>query len=237
MDTPAVAEARRDLACALQAAHKLGLGEGICNHFSLAVPGRPGHFLINPQGLLWSEIGPDDLVVIDAQGNKVEGRHEVEPTAFFIHGWIHRTVPDAACVLHTHMPFATALALLQGGRLEMASQNALRFHRQAAYENEYNGLVLDDAEAERIAKRLTGHSVLFLANHGVIVRGPNVAWAFDDLYYLERACMHQVLAQGTGRALKLIPESIAARTAKQIAGERQQSELHLAALRRSLGLG
>ena len=235
MDPPAVAEARKDLACALQAAYKLGLGEGICNHFSVAVPGRPGHFLINPRGLLWSEIGPDDLVVIDAQGNKVEGRHEVEPTAFFIHGWIHRTVPEAACVLHTHMPFATALALLQGGRLEMASQNALRFHRQVAYENEYNGLVLDDAEAERIAKRLVGHTVLVLANHGVIVRGPSVAWAFDDLYYLERACMHQVLAQGTGKPLKLIPESIAARTAKQIAGERQQSELHMKALRRSFG--
>jgi ribulose-5-phosphate 4-epimerase/fuculose-1-phosphate aldolase len=236
MDSPAVAEARKELACALLAAHKLGLGEGVCNHFSLAVPGRPGHFLINPQGLLWSEIGPEDLVVIDAQGNMVEGRHDVEPTAFFIHGWIHRTVPEAACVLHTHMPFATALALLQGGRLEMASQNALRFHRQVAYENEYNGLVLEDAEAERIARRLAGHSVLFLANHGVIVRGPNVAWAFDDLYYLERACMHQVLAQGTGKPLKLIPESVAARTAKQLAGERQRSELHLAALRRGFGL-
>ena len=235
MESSAAREARKDLACALRAAHKLGLGEGVCNHFSLAVPDRPGHFLINPQGLLWSEVGPEDLVVIDAQGNKVEGRHDVEPTAFFIHGWIHRSVAEAACVLHTHMPFATALALLQGGRLEMASQNALRFHRQVAYENEYNGLVLDDVEAERIAKRLAGHAVLFLANHGVIVRGPNVAWAFDDLYYLERACMHQVLAQGTGKPLKLIPEGVAARTAKQIAGERQQSDLHLQALRRTCG--
>lgn len=236
MESTAVRQARLDLACALRAAQQFGLGEGICNHFSLAVPGRPGHFLINPQGLHWSEIGPDDLVVIDGDGRKVEGRHDVEPTAFFIHGWIHRTV-DAACVLHTHMPFATALCLLQGGRLEMASQNALRFYRQIAYDNEYNGLVLDDAEGERIARKLGGNTVLFLANHGVIVRGPNVAWAFDDLYYLERACMHQVLAQGTGKPLKLIPESVAARTAKQIAGERQQSALHLQALRRLFGLG
>ena len=236
MESTAVRQARLDLACTLRAAQQFGLGEGICNHFSLAVPGRPGHFLINPQGLHWSEIGPDDLVVIDGDGRKVEGRHDVEPTAFFIHGWIHRTV-DAACVLHTHMPFATALCLLQGGRLEMASQNALRFYRQIAYDNEYNGLVLDDAEGERIARKLGGNTVLFLANHGVIVRGPNVAWAFDDLYYLERACMHQVLAQGTGKPLKLIPESVAARTAKQIAGERQQSALHLQALRRLFGLG
>jgi ribulose-5-phosphate 4-epimerase/fuculose-1-phosphate aldolase len=231
-----ITEARKDLATALRAAVQAGLGEGVCNHFSLAVPGRPGRFLINPQGLHWSEVGPDDLVVIDAEGRKVEGRHDVEPTAFFIHGAIHRLVPDAACVLHTHMPFATALTMLQGGRLEMAHQNALRFHRQIAYDNEYNGLVLDAAEANRIADRLKDATVLFLANHGVIVRGPTVAWAYDDLYYLERACMHQVLAQGTGRALKLIPDRIAAATAKQVAAERPQSDLHLKALRRMLGL-
>jgi ribulose-5-phosphate 4-epimerase/fuculose-1-phosphate aldolase len=231
------AGAREELACALRAASHYGLGEGVCNHFSLAVPGEPERFLINPQGLLWSEITPEDLVVIDGEGRKVEGKHDVEPTAFFIHGAIHRDIPDAACVLHTHMPFATALTMLQGGRLEMAHQNALRFHRQIAYENEYNGLVLEEAEAKRIAGRLRDATVLFLANHGVIVRGPSVAWAFDDLYYLERACMHQVLAQGAGRPLKLIPEHVAARTAKQMAGERQQSDLHLQALRRMFGFG
>lgn len=234
-DRRLVAEAKKDLACALRAAAHYGLGEGVCNHFSLEVPGRPGHFLINPQGLLWSEIGPEDLVTIDAQGRKVEGRHDVEPTAFFIHGWIHRTIADAKCVLHTHMPFATALSMLAGGRLEMAHQNALRFFRQVAYDETYNGLVLDDREGERIARQFAQANVLFLANHGVIVRGPNVAWAFDDLYYLERACMHQVLALGSGRPLKIIPEHVAERTAKQIAGERQQSDLHLRALRRLFG--
>lgn len=235
MSTAAITEAKRDLSCALRAAAHFGLHEGVCNHFSLAVPGRPGEFLINPQGLHWSEVGPADLVTIDGQGRRLAGKHDVEPTAFFIHGWIHRAVPDAACVMHTHMPFATALTMLQGGRLAMAHQNALRFFDQVAYDDEYNGLVLDDREGERIARRFSGASVLFLANHGVIVRGPNVAHAFDDLYYLERACMHQVLAMGTGRPLKLIPESVAARTAAQIAGERQQSTLHMQALRRMFG--
>jgi ribulose-5-phosphate 4-epimerase/fuculose-1-phosphate aldolase len=227
-----VLEAKRDLACALRAAAHFGFSEGVCNHFSLAVPGRPGEFLINPQGFHWSELTPDDLITINAEGHRIAGCHEVEPTAFFIHGWIHRAAPDAACVLHTHMPFATALTMLEDGKLAMASQNALRFFGQVAYDERYNGLVLDDREGERIARKLADASVLFLANHGVIVRGPNVAYAFDDLYYLERACMHQVLAMGTGKPLKLIPESIAMRTAAQIAGERQQSTLHMQALRR-----
>ncbi|HYS12026.1 MAG TPA: aldolase [Burkholderiaceae bacterium] len=235
MTTSNLAEAKKELACALRAAAHFGFSEGVCNHFSLAVPGRPGEFLINPQGFHWSELTPEDLVVIDAEGRKVAGKHEVEPTAFFIHGCIHRIAPDAACVLHTHMPFATALTMVEGGKLEMASQNALRFFDQVAYDERYNGLVLDDREGERIARKMVDASVLFLANHGVIVRGPNVAYAFDDLYYLERACMHQVLAMGTGKPLKLIPESVAMRTAAQIGGERQQSTLHLQALRRMFG--
>ena len=232
--------ARADLASALRAADEYGLGEGVCNHFSLALP--DGSFLINPQGLSWREVTPDDLVTIDAQGRKLAGRHPVEPTAFFIHGWIHRVAPQATCVLHTHMPYATALTMVQGGRLEMAHQNALRFFGAVAYDEQYNGLVLDDVEAERIARKLAavpGLRVLFLANHGVIVTGPSVAWAFDDLYYLERACMHQVLAQGAaagaGLSLKRIAEHVAARTARQMDGERQQSDLHLAMLRRRYG--
>jgi ribulose-5-phosphate 4-epimerase/fuculose-1-phosphate aldolase len=226
-------EARAELACALRAADEFGLGEGVCNHFSLALP--DGRILINPQGVHWREMQPDDLVLLDAEGRQIDGRSPVEPTAFFIHGAIHRRVPQAACVLHTHMPYATALTMIEGGRLAMAHQNALRFHEAIAYDDDYNGLALDTAEGERIARRMGQASVLFLANHGVIVTGPSVAWAFDDLYFLERACMLQVLAMGTGKPLKPIAPHVAVRTARQMAGERQQSDLHLAALRRRYG--
>jgi ribulose-5-phosphate 4-epimerase/fuculose-1-phosphate aldolase len=118
-------QARIDLTAALRWANRLGFGEGICNHFSVEIPGHPGRFLINPQGLHWSEITPGDLVTVDAAGRKVAGRHDVEPTAFFIHGAMHRSKPSAKCVMHTHMAFATTLTVLHGGRLEWASQNAL----------------------------------------------------------------------------------------------------------------
>jgi ribulose-5-phosphate 4-epimerase/fuculose-1-phosphate aldolase len=226
-------EARAELACALRAADEFGLGEGVCNHFSLALP--DGRILINPQGVHWREMQPDDLVLLDAEGIQIDGRYPVEPTAFFIHGAVHRRVPQAACVLHTHMPHATALTMIDGGRLAMAHQNALRFHEAIAYDDDYNGLALDVAEGERIAQRMAQARVLFLANHGVIVTGPSVAWAFDDLYFLERACLLQVLAMSTGRPLKPIAPHVAARTARQMDGERQQSDLHLAALRRRYG--
>ena len=122
----------------------------------------------------------------------------IEKTAFYIHGRIHVANPRATCVLHTHMPYATALTLLEGGRLEMVEQNALRFHDDIAYDDIYNGLVVDNAEGDRLARALGSKRVMFLANHGVIVVGPTVAEAFDAMYYLERACRLQVLARSMG---------------------------------------
>ena len=226
--------ARIDLVCALRSAERLGLAEGVCNHFSLALPGRSGQFLINPQGLHWSEVLPEDLVIVDGEGRQLSGRHRVEPTAFFIHGRIHHASPRAQCVLHTHMPYATTLTVLDGGELAWASQNALRFHGRVAYERAYNGLALDEGEGDRLAASVRDADVIFLANHGVIVCGPSVAYAFDDLYYLERACMLQVLAHGSPRPLKTVPEEVARATRAQMDGERQQSTLHLDALKRIL---
>jgi ribulose-5-phosphate 4-epimerase/fuculose-1-phosphate aldolase len=226
--------ARIDLAAALRWASRFGFGEGICNHFSMEVPGSAGRFLINPQGLHWSEVAPVDLVVVDAHGRKISGRHNVEPTAFFIHGAIHRGKPAAKCVLHTHMPYATALTVVHGGRLEWASQNALKFYGRIAYDDYYNGLALDDAEGDRMCAQFVDAEVLFLANHGVIVTGPTIAAAFDDLYYLERACMLQVLAMGTGQRLRKVSETVAAKTGEQMAGDSAQAQLHFDALKRLL---
>ncbi len=227
---------RIDLAAALQWAARLGLNEGVCNHFSFEV--SKDRYLINPQGLHWSEVGPSDMLLIDGKGNILEGKHSLEPTAFFIHSWIHRLNPQAKCVLHTHMPFATALTLVDGGRIEWCNQNALRFFDRIAYDDSYNGVALDEAEGERIARQLNGKDVLMMASHGITVVGASIAWAFDDLYYLERAAMHQTLAQQAAgkKSLRKIPDAMCRKVAKQIATERQQSDLFFASIKRQLKL-
>ncbi|MCW5750158.1 MAG: aldolase [Alphaproteobacteria bacterium] len=227
-------EARVDLAAALRWAVRYGLHEGICNHFSLQSPNDPGHFLINPQGLHWSEVKASDILVVDAGGKVVDGPHQVEPTAFFIHSRVHLGKPGARCVLHTHMPYATALTLLEGGRLEAASQNSLKFYGRIVYDDEYNGLALDATEGDRMCAKLKDADILFLASHGVIVTGPDVATALDDLYYLERACMNQVMASMTGGRLRRIAPDIAAMTRRQMDGEDAQARLHFQALKRML---
>lgn len=221
-----------DLACALRAAAEMGMHEGVCNHFSYAVDQET--FLINPQGIHWLELVPSDIVTVDASGNRIAGNRAVEPTAFFIHSRIHRAKPAARCIMHAHMPYATALTLLEDGRLEWCSQNALRFYGRTAYDTVYNGLALDDAEGDRICAALAKADVLFMANHGVLICGSSIANVFDDLYYLERAAMVQVLAQSTGGALRLVPDAVALETVRQYERERQQSALHLDALKRRL---
>src|SRR6187401_1593488 len=119
---------RNDLALALRAAAHHGLGEGVCNHFSVALPQRPEWFLLNPRGLHWSEVQGHDIVLVDGEGQRLAGAHPVEPTAMFIHAAVHR-IAGKACVLHTHMPYATALTLTdQRGLDTTLSQNAMRFH-------------------------------------------------------------------------------------------------------------
>ena len=227
-------QGKEDLTAALRWAAPAGLNEGVCNHFSMEV--AADRYLINPQGLHWSEVCVGDMLLINGEGVVLEGRHALEPSAFFIHAWIHRLNPHAKVILHTHMPYATALTLLHGGRLEWAHQNALRFWDRVAYDDHYGGIALDAAEGQRIARGMAGCDVMFMANHGVTVVGASMAWAFDDLYYLERACMHQTLAlQGAGgKALNMIAPDVCRATAAQIAGERQQSDLYFAAIKRLL---
>jgi ribulose-5-phosphate 4-epimerase/fuculose-1-phosphate aldolase len=192
----ALTEARKELAAAFRLAVRFGLHEGIDNHFSLLVPGSNRTFLMNGYGYHWSEITASSLLVLDMEGRVLAGSGETEPTAVYIHSRIHRSNPRAACVLHTHMPYTTTLTTLEGGRLEPISQTVLRFHDDVAYDDSYNGLVLD--------KR-----VLLLANHGAIVIGRSVAEAFEDLYFLERASELQVMAMMTNRPLRRIAEATA----------------------------
>ena len=225
---------RVDLAAAFRLAVRLDLHEGVCNHFSAMLPDGK-RFLLNRYGLHWSEVSAANLLALDAAGNVLGGEGEVEKTAFYIHSRIHLGNPRATCVLHTHMPYATTLTLLEGGRLEMVEQNALRFHDDIAYDDIYNGLVVDDAEGDRLARVLGSKRVLFLANHGVIVVGSSVAEAFDALYYLERACRLQVLARSMGGKLRPVRPEVVQQTYKLILADTPKyAGAHFGALKRIL---
>ena len=234
-DEEAVREARIDLAACFRMAARLGLQEGICNHFSALVPGRDDLFLVNPYGLAFEEITASSLLICDFHGNVVAGEGQPEATAFYIHARLHKNLPRARAAFHTHMPNATALSMVEGAPLVWAGQTALKFHGRTAVDEDYNGLALDEAEGDRIAAAMGGADIVFMKNHGVMVIGPTTAEAWDDLYYLERACEVQLKAMSTGRPLIPVNPDIAAKAAAQMReGDPESARLHLASIRRRL---
>ncbi len=220
-------DARVDLAAVMRWSARLGFHEGVCNHFSVML--APDRFLINAHQTHWSKARASTLLIIDDKGRVIEGEGEPSMSGYNIHVPMHQKTGHKV-VLHTHMPYATALTCIQGGRLEMVHQNSGRFHGICAYDEDFNGVAEATSEGSRMAAMLGDKHVLFLGNHGVVVAGESIADAFDDLYYLERACEVQVLAMSTGRPLMLIPEEKAAKL-RDFPTRRENARLFLAAIK------
>lgn len=235
LDTEAFHQARVDLAACFRMAARYGLEEGICNHFSAVVPGTDDLFIVNPYGYAFREITASKLVVCDFHGNVVSGEGRPEATAFYIHARVHKNVPRAKVALHTHMPYATALSMTDGPPLIFAGQSSLKFYGRTAVDENYNGLALDETEGDRIAGAIGDADIVFMKHHGVMVLGPTIAEAWDDLYYLERACEVQTLALSTGRTVTPVDPAIAEAAYRQIRmGDAESGRLHLESVKRTL---
>ncbi|MFC3676782.1 aldolase [Ferrovibrio xuzhouensis] len=235
LDSESVRQARIDLAACFRMAARLGLHEGICNHFSAMLPGYDDLFLVNAYGYAFSEVTASNLLVCDFDGNVVAGDGAPEATAFYIHGRLHKALPRARVALHTHMPHATALSMTDGPPLIFAGQTALKFWGRVAVDASYNGLALDTSEGDRIAGAIGDADIVFMKHHGVMVLGDNIASTWDDLYYLERACQVQCIAESTGRKLLPVPKEIAELTARQMReGDGSSARSHLDSMRRRL---
>lgn len=224
--------ARCDMAVVLRLTAQFDLHEGIDNHFSYAC--GDGTFLLNRWGVHWSKMKRSDILRVDGHGDIVTGKGEIETTSFMIHEAFHRLCPNATAVYHTHMPYATAIACTNPGRLEPISQNALRYYGKIAYEDLYEGLANDRAEGERLASAAGDNIIVMLKNHGVMVSGPSIGIAFNDLYFLERAAKVQILAQQSGAELAMVPHEIATRTAAQIGEIDDDKETHYQVLKEIL---
>ncbi len=208
-------EARVDLACAFRWTARLNMHEGVANHFSLAVSDDGSQFLMNPNGRHFARVRASELLLLDANDRETMNRPDApDPTAWDIHGALHRLSPQARCVLHVHSKYALVLATLKDPRMLPIDQNTMRFYDRIAYDDGFDGMGLGE-EAERLATKLGDKTVLVLGNHGVLFAGASVAATFDEMYYFERACETLVTAYMTGRELKVASDDVARKTARQ----------------------
>ena len=208
---------RAQLAACFRLVAHFGMDDLIYNHISVRAPGERHHFLINPYGLLFSEITASCFVKIDLDGEKVEASdYEVNQAGFVIHSAIHAAREDAVCVLHTHSEAATAVSALKEGLLPL-SQFAMRYQGHMGL-HDYEGVALDNDERARLIADIGPHNVLLLRNHGFLTVGRTIPEAFILAYYFEKAARVQLLAQGalaSGARLALPTGPVTEKTANQ----------------------
>jgi ribulose-5-phosphate 4-epimerase/fuculose-1-phosphate aldolase len=195
-------QVRIDLAAAYRLVAHYGWDDMIFTHLSARVPGTE-YFLINPYGVVFSQIDASGLVKIDLDGNVVDQPGAIVNAAgFTIHSAVHASRHDAACVMHLHTVAGTAVATNRRGLLPL-NQTAMLVCRDVAY-HDYEGLAFDLAERPRLVADLGDKPLMLLRNHGTLALGPSVASAFLQIYLLERACAMQV-ATLAGGAEPIVP--------------------------------
>lgn len=211
-------QARVDLAAAFRWTARLGMHEAVANHFSLAIDEAGRRFLINPNQMHFARIRASDLLLVDADDPATMARPDApDPTAWGLHGAIHRNVPHARCIMHVHSTYATVLACLADSTLPPVDQNAAMFFGRVVVDAHYGGLAFEE-EGERCAGLLSDPrvKVMVMGNHGVLVIGETVGDTFDRLYYFERACRTYIKALSTGQALRVLSDAVAEKVASQM---------------------
>lgn len=224
---------RVDLAAAFRWTARLNLHEAVANHFSLAVNEGGTQFLMNPNQMHFARIRASDLLLLDAEDPSTMDRPDApDPTAWGLHGTLHRLCPHARCAMHVHSIHATVLASLADSRLPPIDQNCATFFNRYVIDENYGGLAFEE-EATRCATLLADplKTVLIMGNHGVMVIGQTVAETFNRLYYFERACETYIRALQTGQPLRVLSDEVAEKTAQELASYPEQDVRHLAELR------
>jgi ribulose-5-phosphate 4-epimerase/fuculose-1-phosphate aldolase len=234
--SPSIGDERQlriDLAAVFRIAAQMNWHESVGNHFSVVTSSGGKTILINPRWMHFSRIKASDLLLLD-QDTRPEGAGAPDPSAWAIHRNLHARLPHVGCILHLHPPYATALTTLADPDLKPIDQNTARFFGRIAIDRNYSGIADSDAEGHRLADTLSNHSIMLMGNHGVLVTAPTVAQAFDDLYFLERACQTMVLAYSTGRELAIMPDDLAMRTASDWDDYTEMSFAHLDEMKKLL---
>ena len=220
---------RIELAAAFRWAARMDLHEAVANHFSLAVNEDATQFLMNPNQMHFSRIRASELLLIDANdATTMDDPNAPEPTAWGLHGSIHRHCRHARCVMHAHPEYTTVLASLADSRLPPIDQNTAIFFNRYVIDDDYGGLALTE-EGERCAELLANpdHKTMIMGSHGVMVIGDTVADTFNRLFYFERAARNYIQALQTGQPLRVLSDEIAEKTACQLDAYPSQGNRHL----------
>jgi ribulose-5-phosphate 4-epimerase/fuculose-1-phosphate aldolase len=186
-NTPECIVLKKKLAAAFRIIARRKMDDGIAGHISCRVPGTHDQFWVNPLGLFFEEVTADDLLVVDLQGNLLEGKMPYNRAAFAIHATLHATRHDVMAICHTHPPKGTTFSGL-GRLLKIADQTSCSFYEDQALYTEYDGVVASLEQAAIMANAIGNKRVAILQNHGLITLGKTIDQCVVDMLDLERTC-------------------------------------------------
>jgi ribulose-5-phosphate 4-epimerase/fuculose-1-phosphate aldolase len=196
---------------------RMGFDEGVAGHVTARDPEFPDLFWVNPFGVYFGQIKVSDLILVNGQGEVVDGKYPVNAAAFAIHSQVHEQRPDVVAAAHTHSTYGRSWSTL-GRTLDPLTQDACAFYDDHGLFDDYTGVVLDLDEAKRIAQSLGDNKAAILRNHGLLTVGTTVdaaAWWFISM---ERSCHVQLLAEAAGDVVSIDPEQ-ATKTYEQVGSE------------------
>ncbi|KAL4804236.1 class II aldolase/adducin N-terminal [Aspergillus unguis] len=208
---------KQHLAAAFRIFADRGFDEGVAGHISVRDPILTDHFWINPLSAHFSLIKVSDLVLVDEEGNVVEGDEPVNLPAFLIHSEIHKARPDVNAACHAHSVAGKAFSCF-GRELEMITQDSLRFYKSHGVYREFTGVITDGEEGRKIAAALGSGKAAILQNHGLLTVGGSVDEAAFWFISLDKTCQAQLLADAAaagGYKKILISEEEAEYSAQQ----------------------
>ncbi|MFC9174765.1 MULTISPECIES: class II aldolase/adducin family protein [Streptomyces] len=208
---------RQRLAGALRLFGEYGFEDGVSGHVTVRDPELDDCYWVNPFGAPFADIAPQDLILVNGDGQVVRGRFHVNQAAFAVHAAVHRARPGAVAVAHTHSVHGRALAAL-GELIEPITQEACAFYEDHALYDAYTGVVVDEAEGRRIAEVLGERKAVILRNHGLLTVGDSVDAAAWWFLTMERACRVQLLARAAGKPV-LIDHRDAVTTREQLGSD------------------
>jgi ribulose-5-phosphate 4-epimerase/fuculose-1-phosphate aldolase len=194
------------LAAALRLFGRFGFEEGVAGHITARDPEHTDHFWVNPFGMSFKRIKVSDLILVNHEGQVVEGRYHVNQAAFAIHSMVHQARPDVVAAAHSHSVYGKALSAL-GTLLEPLTQDACAFYEDHALFDDYTGVVVETEEGRRIAQALGSHKAVILRNHGLLTVGDSVEAAAWWFITMERSCQAQLAAKAAGPTVPISHEN------------------------------
>lgn len=184
---------RCDLAECYHLIEYMGWTETIFNHISARLPGPAHTYLVNPFGLLYTEVTPANLLKVDLEGHKiVPSNFDANPAGFALHSAIHGARDDIHCVIHTHTTQVSAIAQKKAGFSHNDFYGAQLFGRVGYHT--FEGITLFPEEKVRMLASLGDKHILVLRNHGIAVGESSIAKTFFLLWTVQRAAEIQTLA-------------------------------------------